>query len=324
LIPGSKVGIFLDRTSVGQFSEILTKEEILTRFEDYLRYERRYSDHTLESYCRDASQYMQYLEIQYTISDVAVVTHHHIRSWIVSLLKSGQQPVTVKRKVSALTHLYKWLRRMKIVSTNPVLKIQLPKSPERLPKSIPQKVMSQLWQSLEKEDMDYSSQRDKTLLSLLYGSGMRRSELISVTWGDYDPARQTLKVLGKGRKHRQIPVNPMLAYELKKLKKCIPFEGGSDGHMPIILMDNGKPCYPKYVHNKVVGMLSTVTTADKKSPHVLRHSMATHLMDQGAELNAVKGILGHASLAATQVYTHNSITRLKEIYQQAHPKSNKD
>lgn len=204
---------------------------------------------------------------------------------------------------------------------NPVLKIQLPKIPERLPKSIPETVLHGLWQSLERvsEDPQYPNIRDQALIGLLYGCGLRRSEVISVTWDNYDESRQLLKIIGKGRKYRQVPVSKQTKNILSNLKAAAVSKWGNLPHIEIILMDNGKPCYPKFVHNKVVGLIGTVTTAEKKSPHTLRHSMATHLMDQGAELNAVKAILGHASLAATQVYTHNSISRLKEVYKQSHP-----
>lgn len=174
------------------------------------------------------------------------------------------------------------------------------------------------------ENPNYTLVRDQALIGLLYGCGLRRSEVINITWDGYDEARQILRILGKGRKYRQVPVSSQLKKVLENLKKIALSEWGESEHMNIILMENGKPCYPKFVHNKVVALLGTVTTSEKKSPHTLRHSMATHMMDQGAELNAVKAILGHASLAATQVYTHNSISRIKEVYRQAHPNSKND
>ena len=213
------------------------------------------------------------------------------------------------------------MRKLGMISNNPVQKIQLPKIPERLPKSLPQNVIHQLWTSMSvvEGEGNYVSLRDRALIGLLYGCGLRRSELIRLTWKDYDLSRQSLKIFGKGRKYRQVPVGAPLKEILLQLKLAAGEAFGENGHIEIILMENGKPCYPKFVHKRVVGLLGTVTTAEKRSPHTLRHSMATHLMDQGAELNAVKAILGHASLAATQVYTHNSISRLREIYNQSHP-----
>ena len=143
--------------------------------------------------------------------------------------------------------------------------------------------------------------------------------MINLCWSDYDISRETILIVGKGKKFRQVPVGQELKNTLRILKELSSVKWGDIHHMKIILMDNGKPCYPKFVHNRVVALLGSVTTAEKKSPHTLRHSMATHMMDQGAELNAVKAILGHSSLAATQVYTHNSISRIKEIYMRSHP-----
>ena len=293
-------------------------EDLLTRFGDYLQYEKRYSSHTLESYLHDCRQFFEYLLQQYNIEDPAKLTHHHTRSWAVAMLTDKNKPVTIRRKLSAISHFFKWMRRMGHMDHNPVLKVQLPKLPDRLPKSIHAKALKQLWEMTDNEEADYGKLRDKALIGLLYGCGLRRSEVISVTWQDYDPSRKLIRILGKGRKYRQVPVGEPLTEILEKLRKAAA-EKWEGGHIEIILMENGKPCYPKFVHNKVVALLGTVTTAEKRSPHTLRHSMATHMMDEGAELNAVKAILGHASLAATQVYTHNSISRLKEIYRQSHP-----
>jgi integrase/recombinase XerC len=180
-----------------------------------------------------------------------------------------------------------------------------------------------LWLSFSKgeEKKTYNHVRDQSIIALLYGSGLRRSELIQLKWGDVDTSRGMMRITGKGRKYRQVPVNKEVIKLLSELKESAQIKWEKDLPDQVILTDSGNSCYPKFVYNRVVEMLSAVTTAEKKSPHILRHSMATHLMDHGAELNAVKEILGHASLAATQVYTHNSITRIKEVYQQAHPAS---
>ncbi len=202
-----------------------------------------------------------------------------------------------------------------------MLKVQVPKIPERLPKSIASTAINRLLETLDAMEKNFPNLRDHAMIGLLYGAGLRRSELIQLKWNDFDPKRGVLRVIGKGRKYRQVPVNEELVTILTALRIVSDLHPEAPEHMEIIRMDNGKPCYPKYVHNKVVAMVGTVTTSEKKSPHILRHSMATHLMDEGAELNAVKGILGHASLAATQIYTHASIARIKEVYSNAHPKS---
>ncbi|MEO6133079.1 MAG: tyrosine-type recombinase/integrase [Saprospiraceae bacterium] len=301
----------------------MTREELLTRFRDYLQYERRYSVHTLDSYERDSRQFSEFLSLRYGLDSMTNVTHHHIRSWVVSLLQKKNQSVSVRRKISSLAHIFKWMRRSGYMTHNPILKVQLPKKPDRLPSSLPEASLHRLWNSLNlnAEEGDFRELRDQAIIALLYGSGLRRSELINLKGSDVDPDRNMLRIAGKGRKFRQVPVSDTTVKLLKHLEK-MNFESWnltlSDR---LILTNSGKPCYPKFVHNRVVDMLSSVTTSEHKSPHVLRHSMATHLMDHGAELNAVKAILGHSSLAATQVYTHNSISRLKEVYKQAHPTS---
>ena len=302
----------------------MAKKDLLTGFGDYLQFERRYSAHTLEGYIRDINQFSDFLQLQFGISNYKEVTHHHVRSWVVSLLQLKIGSVSVRRKLSALSHFFKWLRRKIWIDHNPMVKVHLPKIPERLPKSIPEKSLHQLWNLGETGDVagDFSTIRDKAMLALLYGGGLRRSELMQLKWQAIDFSRRTMRIEGKGRKIRNVPMNDIMIVVLKELKKATTDNWG-EGIDWVILTDNGKPCYPKFVYNRVVRMLSAVTTSEKKSPHVLRHSMATHLMDHGAELNAVKEILGHASLSSTQVYTHNSIARIKEVYRQAHPGAHK-
>jgi integrase/recombinase XerC len=319
-----KVGTFLDRYISKQEDFRLNQEELLTGFGDYLNYEKRYSAHTFEGYLSDVRQFVLFLRLQFGETELTKATHQHIRSWAVYLIGQKSGTLTVRRKLSSLTHLYKWLRRKGIVQINPLQKVILPKVPERLPKVLTEKTIHQLWESATREEIPegYKKVRDLAIISLLYGSGLRRSELINLQWSDIDESRKMLRIKGKGRKYRQVPVGKEVINVLKRLKELKgEVEENNSGGERVILTDAGKPCYPKFVYNRVVMMLGLVTTADKKSPHVLRHSMATHLMDHGAELNAVKEILGHESLAATQVYTHNSIARIKEVYQQAHPAS---
>jgi len=300
----------------------LVQKDLLTGFGDYLQYERRYSAHTLESYLRDTTQFSEYLALQYGYNSYRDVTHHQVRSWVVSLLHQKIGTVSVRRKLSALAHFFKWLRRKGLIDHNPMVKVHLPKVPDRLPKSIAEKSLQQLWNLNEEDAQSFTTIRDKALLSLMYGGGLRRSEVIQLKWTAVDFSRRTMRIEGKGRKIRNVPMNETLITVLKSLEK-VTLENWGEGIELVVLTDSGKPCYPKFVYNRVVRMLSSVTTSEKKSPHVLRHSMATHLMDHGAELNAVKEILGHASLSSTQVYTHNSIARIKEVYRQAHPGAQK-
>lgn len=311
----------------------MTQETILTRFGDYLQYERRFSPHTVENYLRDIHQFVQFLDKQYDIAEFRAVEHQIVRSWVVDMLRKDQQAVSVRRKLSSLSHLYIWLRRNGWADHNPAHSVHLPKTPERLPVVIEEKALQRLWDKLlvihEVEDQltsdqeaeeQYSGMRDRAIFGLLYGCGLRRSELIGLTWTDVDFSRQLLRVVGKGLKYRQVPLPVPLMPLLRELRSTAnTVFGEQEMTQRVVLTDKGKPCYPKYVYNIVVALLGTVTTAEKKSPHVLRHSMATHLMDHGADLNAVKELLGHSSLNATQIYTHNAISRLKEVYKKAHP-----
>ena len=305
-------------------SRELTQERLETGFGDYLQYERRYSVHTLEGYMRDLRLLSKYLAEQYGCEILTEARHQHIRSWVVYLLGQKVKPVSIRRKLSAAAHFYKWARKKGFITHNPLQKVQLPKTPERLPKSLPEQTISKLWDLLnDDQSNNYKAIRDKTMIGLLYGSGLRRSELIGLKWGDVDASRGVLRIVGKGRKFRQVPVSRLILDQLQQLHSASGAEFGDTLPEFVFLTDTGQPCYPKFVYNRVVALVGSVTTAEKKSPHVLRHSMATHLMDHGAELNAVKEILGHASLAATQVYTHNSISRIKEVYAQAHPAGGK-
>jgi integrase/recombinase XerC len=297
----------------------LIREELMTGFGDYLSYERRYSTHTVEGYGNDIHQFAAFLDHQYGSISLPEITHHHVRSWVVRMLQEKLSPVSVRRKLSSLNQWFRWLRKKGHVEINPLARVSLPKTPERLPGAVPEKAIQRLWENLDKADTGktaYTVLRDKVIIALLYGSGLRRSEAIQLQWTDIDFTRNTMLIVGKGKKYRQLPL-PEKTRQLLLLLRQEPPPSTTESH--VLLTDSGKPCYPKFVHNRVVVMLGTVTTAARKSPHVLRHSMATHMMDHGAALNTVKTILGHSSLAATQVYTHNSIARLKEVYRKSHP-----
>lgn len=300
----------------------MSQAALLKRFEDYLQLERRYSRHTVSNYLSDLRQFEAFCDKQYNGVAMAEVTHQHVRSWVVNLLGAKVVSVSLRRKLSSLSHLFKWMRRNQIIAHNPLQKVHLPKIPDRLPKSLPEEAIQQLWNSFKEENQkDYGVLRDKAIIALLYGSGLRRGELIDLKWTDIDVSRGAARILGKGGKYRQVPVNKEVVRLLTLLKECHKLQREWTRCDQVILTDKGKPCYPKFVYNRVVEMLSMVTTSDHRSPHTLRHSMATHLMDHGAELNAVKELLGHSSLSATQIYTHNSISRLKDVYKQAHPSS---
>lgn len=288
----------------------------------YIKYEKRFSNHTINAYQRDLEQCSAFFYKTFEIESEQEVEHTHIRSWMVELMNEGVSAKTINRKLASIKSYYKFLQKRAELQVNPTLKVLAPKIAKRLPATVEEKRLELLFSIVEFGE-GFVGARDRLMMEMLYATGMRRSELIHLKVGDIDQAQGTMKVLGKGNKERIIPFGKYLIiylerYQLEraKIEKVI----GVDF---LFLTEKGKKLYPKLVYNTVKKYLSMVTTADKKSPHTLRHSFATHLLNNGADLNAVKELLGHSSLAATQVYTHNSIERLKAVYEQAHPKSGK-
>ena len=202
-----------------------------------------------------------------------------------------------------------------------MLKVVAPKTGKRLPVVVQAKEIAGLFETINAFSDDYSGRRDRLMLELLYSTGIRRSELMGLNLEDIDPVRRQFKVLGKGNKERLVPFGPELAGSVENFIELRGKTFPESSHRQLFLTDKGKPLYPKFVYNTVKRYLSMITTVEQRSPHVLRHSFATHLSENGADLNAIKALLGHSNLAATQIYTHNSIERLKEVYRQAHPKA---
>lgn len=293
----------------------------LRAFVHYLRYEKRYSEATVQAYERDWQQFWAFAEQQYELSDWADLRSIHLRSWVVQLMQAQLSASSIHRKISTLKTYHKFLCSTERLSNRPFPTVLLPKKQERLPTFVESDDLIRLHEQLSFAE-GYVGWRDFLLLELLYSTGMRRSELIQLTWEQVVLQDRHLKVLGKGKKTRLIPFGGSLAQVLEQYRNIQeetfgPITGGDY----VLYTDKGKPLYPKFVYNKVRHYLSGVTTVQKRSPHVLRHSFATHLLNNGADLNAVKELLGHASLASTQIYTHNSIEELKKVYQQAHPKA---
>ena len=288
------------------------------RFLAYVQYEKRYSPHTVTAYRNDLDQFFKYLQEQYAIDDILQVNHPMIRSWLVKLMESGITPRSVNRKLTTLKSFYKYLIRQGILEVNPMRKITSPKSSKRLPVFMEKDKMDLLLDDASFGN-DYPGTRDRLIVEMFYATGMRLSELVNLKNSDIDFHNDTIKVLGKRNKERLIPFSKKFASLLKHYlqKREEAFGQTTD----FFLTDKGRKIYPKLVYLIVTRCLGSVTTLDKKSPHVLRHTFATHLLNNGAELNAVKELLGHANLAATQVYTHNTIEKLKKIYNQAHPKA---
>lgn len=289
-------------------------------FFQYLELEKRYSPHTLKAYQTDLSQFFTFLQVTYGLSDVHQVQHLHIRSWMVDLLNKGVGTRSINRKLSCLKTYFKFLRKRKEISTNPMAKVVAPKVGKRLPQVIGEKQLSFLFEHVD-FGPGYSGTRNRLILELLYCTGIRCSELVALQHGDLDLEAMQLKVSGKGNKERLVPLAQHLVGLLKHhiYVKATTFPHSHSG--PLFLSDKGQPITASQVYRIVRRYLSLVTTAEQRSPHVLRHSFATHLSNNGADLNAIKELLGHSSLAATQIYTHNSIEKLRRVYEQAHPKA---
>lgn len=287
-------------------------------FINYLRYEKRNSPHTVVAYKNDLDQFVQFCIKVVGEFDHKKVDNKIIREWVVSLMAGKNSPRSVNRKVSTLKAFFKHLLKMGEIEKNPVLLVPLPKIRKKLPNFVEEKNLHHLL-----DDgfftSDFQGIRNKLIIALLYGTGIRLSELLTLAEGHLDLKQCLIKVVGKGNKERIIPFPRSLKTLLEdyRLVKTQTF-GSVTG--PLILTDKGAPAYEKLIYRVVTSHLTMVTSLEKKSPHVLRHSYATHLLNKGADLNAVKELLGHSNLAATEVYTHTTFQKLHNIYEQAHPR----
>jgi integrase/recombinase XerC len=289
-------------------------------FLSYLSHEKRYSPHTIISYQNDLCQFSDYLKLTFEL-DLLEAKYAQVRDYMVYLMNNDIGANSVGRKMSALRSFYKYNQRQGVIASNPLAQIKSPKAAKPLPVFINDQKLDQLLDSEVLFDESFSSQRDKVLLEVLFGTGMRLAELITLKDSDVDFYEGTVKVLGKGGKQRIIPLPKPLIFMLREfihLKSLQNFDNKSDA---LIVNNKGKSANRAFIYSTVKSYLTYVSTQDKRSPHVLRHSYATSLLNRGADLNAIKELLGHASLASTEVYTHNSIERLKTIYKQAHPKA---
>jgi integrase/recombinase XerC len=288
-------------------------------FLNYLRFEKRASVHTITAYAGDLNDFYGYLQTTYDITTIQEVMHTHIRSWMVFLLGSGLVARSINRKLSTLKAYVKFMQREGKLSHNPTLRVVRPKVPKRLPMVVDAPSMDKLLDELPFPE-GFVGVRDKTILELFYGCGLRVSELAGLRATQLDLEQQQLKVLGKRQKERIIPFSTLLAaqFRLYLQSRAAAFDQTPDW---LFLTEKGVNMKPAQLYKLVHRYLSQVSTLAQRSPHILRHSFATHLLDQGADLNAVKELLGHSSLAATQVYTHNSVEKLKEVYRKSHPKA---
>jgi len=290
-------------------------------FLNYLRYEKRFSPHTVRAYETDLYQLKQFLVAQFDGLALEQANHATLRSWIIDLVDGGTQPRSVNRKLATLRTFYKYLLKHEHIKQDPTLNLSALKTPKALPHFVQENEMVRLLDDLTFAP-DFEGWRDKAILELLYGTGIRLSELIGLTHRGVHATEGVIKVLGKRNKERVIPVSSQVLLTLKSYLKYKTEQFGTGNDVDYLFVTNsGRQCYPSLVYRTVKKYLRMVSTVDKQSPHVLRHTYATHLLNKGADLNAVKELLGHTSLAATQVYTHNSLEKLKEVFNQAHPKA---
>ena len=291
------------------------------QFFNFLKTEKRYSSHTVLAYQTDLLQFQDFVETAFdtTLTDV---TFNVVRSFIVELVELGLTEKSINRKISALKTYFKFLQKEGVIEKNPLSKISAPKIKKGLPTFVTEEKINLLFDELgNQNDSDFQSVRNLLILKLFYFTGMRSAELIGIKTTDIDSFNQTIKVLGKRNKERIIPLHPELKSDISHYIEIRKEYVNKTSNKYLFLTQKGKPLYPKLVYNIVRNSLKIVTTQYKKSPHVLRHTFATHMLNNGADLNSVKELLGHANLSATQVYTHNTFEKLKNIYKQAHPRA---
>lgn len=293
---------------------------MVSYFIQHIKFEKRLSHHTVTAYECDMKQFSAFLLFQYELKEPQKADFQIIRSWIVSLVEEKMENRSINRKIATLRTFYNFLLRHKAISTDPMLKIKALKTDKTLPRYVEEKPMENLLDDVEFSE-DFSGFRDKLVLELLYGTGMRLSELIGLKTTDLNLYNNTLRVLGKRNKHRIIPINKTLVEAIEKYMVFRTDLINDSTNSFLILTDSGLEAYPMFIQRLVKKYLTLVTSLEQRSPHILRHSFATHLLNRGADLNAIKDLLGHSSLAATQVYTHNSIEKLKKVFEQAHPKA---
>ena len=295
-----------------------TRYTPLNAFLSYLQFEKRYSAHTITAYSNDLVQFFDFIESQYDKFELEQVSGTMVRTWLASLKEAELTGKSLNRKISSLKSFFKFQIQKGTLTKSPMETVTSPKISKRLPAFVAENDIEQLLLNLSIAE-GWKGFTEKMVIQLFYATGMRLSELIQCKQKNVDLGKKQIKVLGKGNKERILPISAELALELKKYIQQKPDE--AQGVPNLFVTEKGKPLQPRAVYTFVKFYLSQVTTLQKKSPHVLRHSFATHLMNNGADLNAVKELLGHSSLAATQVYTHNTIEKLKEVFAKAHPKA---
>lgn len=294
----------------------------LQAYHDYLQKEKNYSPHTVAAYLKDVMEFESFLKLQDEADVLEQVNYGQVRNWIVALVESGRSNTSVNRKISSLKSFYKFLLKSKQIEVNPLQKHKSLKTPKKVQIPFSEKELEMVFDANDYPD-DFEGIRNRLIIELFYTTGMRRAELISLELSNYSSYVKTLKVLGKRNKERILPLLECTVELLNRyleVRKMV--ESGSSGNL-LILNKNGHKVSETFVYRLINDYFSNVSEKVKKSPHVLRHTFATHLLNNGADLNSVKELLGHASLSSTQIYTHSSLAELKRVYQDAHPRSQK-
>lgn len=295
--------------------------DAIKKFTDYLKFEKRYSVHTLIAYSNDLEQFSEFLSRNFECTRVEEVITSFVRTWLASVKdETDAEAKTINRKISSLKSFFKFLLKENIIAVSPMSTIVAQKQRKRLPQFVDKTDIENLWRYSEFTD-DWNGRTQRLVLMLFYQTGMRLSELVNLKEKQVDYSNLSLKILGKGNKERIIPCNRSLVNELKAYADDKRKEFEKYNETFLFVNDKGRQLYHKWVYNTVRKYLDPATTIEKRSPHVMRHTFATHLLNEGADLNAVKELLGHSSLASTQVYTHNTIGKLKEVFKKAHPKA---
>jgi integrase/recombinase XerC len=289
-------------------------------FLNYLKYEKRYSAHTIVSYQADLVDFFNYLDRQFGPLPLKEINHSFIRSWIAGLKEKRISSKSINRKISTLKSFFKYQLKTGQIQTSPAVHVIAPKIGKRLPVFVKEADSKKLMETLNQSTEDWKTLNAKMLITIFYSTGMRLSELIQLKEKQVDFSKSQIKVLGKGNKERIIPVNREMLNSIKDYQRLKTRDFETTGPT-LLVTEKGNKMYPKYAYLLVKKYLATAKTLDKKSPHILRHTFATHLMNNGADLNAVKELLGHSSLASTQVYTHTTIEKLKDVHKKAHPKA---
>jgi len=295
-------------------------EAMVDSFFKYLQYEKRYSPKTILSYQTDIHQFSKFLERSYDEKHPELATYGAVRAWIVSLVEIKLDPRSINRKIACLRSFFKFCLKQEAIEKDPMQKIRVLKTPKKLPHFVHEEDMTKLLDNVEFEN-SLEGWRDRLIIELFYGTGIRLSELIGLKEQNINLYERTIKVLGKRNKERVIPFSKSIVSIIEEYRKVKDREVEKKNHGLLFVNNSGEPVYPMMIYRLVRKYLDQFTSVEKRSPHVLRHSFATHLLNKGAEINAVKDLLGHTSLAATQVYTHNSMEKLKKVFDQAHPKA---